>query len=377
VTSIPRPLGVPLLLLLLGAGSRPGGLGDVTEVRVWEHPEYTRVVIQLSRPAVYEAHVLEDPARLYLDIDEVWVEGAPTEPQEPDGPVVRVRAGQNSLRRARVVLELDYLGRERRTFHLHDPFRIVTDVFHDRSPGARAPTKARSFDSRPVHKVVIDPGHGGKDPGARGRKGLREKDLVLRVGRALRKQLTAKGLEVVMTRDDDTFLELEERTAIANRAGADVFVSIHANAAPNRRSNGVETYLLDTRYDSQTARVAARENGTTVDQLDDLQKILASLRLGYNERFAAPLASNAHDALVGRLRRSYKGTQDLGVKRGPFLVLFTANMPAILVEIGFVSNGSEAKRMRTQAFADAAAEGISKGILAYRDEHARRLLAGR
>ncbi len=373
----PRPALLSLLVLVLvGAGTRPSGLGDVKEVRVWEHGDYTRVVIELSRPAAYEAHVLKDPARLYLDINEVWVERDVAAPQEADGAVLRVRAGQNTRRRARVVLELDDPGRQRRTFHLHDPFRIVTDVYHEGSRTAVTPTKAQTFDSRPVHRVVIDPGHGGKDPGALG-SGVREKDVVLRLAHAVRRRLTREGLEVIMTRTDDSFLELEQRTAIANRMRADVFVSIHANASPRRRTSGVETYLLDTRYDSQTARVAARENVTTVDQLDDLQKILASLRLGYNERFAAPLATQVHRALVGRLRRSYRGTHDLGVKRGPFLVLFTANMPAILVEVGFVSNGTEAKRLRTQKFADAAAEGISAGILAYRDEHAQRLLAGR
>ncbi len=248
-----RPLLVLLLGFALGAGTRPEGLADVTEVRVWEHPEYTRVVIQLSRPARYETHVLEDPARLYLDLDGVWIDADLREPETPEstGPILRVRSGQNTLRRARVVLELDDLARPRRTFHLHDPFRIVTDVFHARRSGAPAPTAARSFDSRPVRKVVLDPGHGGKDPGARGPNGLREKDVVLRVAHALRRRLRSEGLEVVLTRKGDAYLELEERTAIANRHGADLFVSIHANAAPNRRSSGVETYLLDTRYDRQ------------------------------------------------------------------------------------------------------------------------------
>ena len=186
-----------------------------------------------------------------------------------------------------------------------------------------------------------------------------------------------EGLDVRMTRDGDRYLSLEERTEIANRLGADLFVSIHANAARNRRSHGVETYLLDTRYDKQTARVAARENGTTVADLKDLHKILASLRLGYNERFAARLAFQLHRSLVGELRRSYRGTQDLGVKRGPFLVLFAARMPAVLVEIGFLSNGAEAKRLRSKTFTKAAAGGIASGILAYRNEHARWLLAER
>jgi N-acetylmuramoyl-L-alanine amidase len=287
-----------------------------------------------------------------------------------------VRGGQNTLRSARVVLELDSASRHHRTFHLEDPYRVVTDVFRDRATDAPAPGPLQSFDLRPVRRVVIDPGHGGKDPGAVSR-GLREKDVTLRVSRAVRDLLRKKGFEVHLTRDGDRYLTLEQRTERANNLGADLFVSIHANSARRSRSHGVETYLLDTRYDKQTARVAARENGTTVDQLDDLQKILASLRLGYNEQFAARLAEKVHRNLITRLRRSYRGTRDLGVKRGPFLVLFAANMPAILIEVGFVSNRTEAARLKTRAFATAAAEGIARGILAYRDDHARRLLAGR
>jgi N-acetylmuramoyl-L-alanine amidase len=363
-----------IVLLLLGAATRPPGLGDVQDLRVFKHPGYTRVVVELSRKATYEAHVLPSPPRLYLDIDGVWLGelfreartlGAP-------GPVRRIRGGQNTLHRARVVVELDRVGRQHRTFHLQDPFRIVTDIFGEGGP---VPTSVRPFDSRPVHRIVIDPGHGGKDPGALGPKRLMEKNVVLQVAETLRARLRAEGFEVFLTRKDDRYLTLEQRTEIANRLRADLFVSIHANAARNRKSHGVETYLLDTRYDRQTARVAARENGTTVEALDDLQKILASLRLGYNERFAARVAYHLQRSLVKRLKQTYRGTADLGVKRGPFLVLFAAAMPAALVEIGFLSNRAEANRMRTKKFTRAAADGIANGVLRYRDEHARRLLA--
>ena len=366
-------------LLLVGAAVRPPGLGDVAEVRVWEHPGYTRVVVELTQPAEYATHILDEPPRLYLDIGEVWIGTQLAEPRTlgGSGPVRCIRGGQNTLRNARVVLEMDRVGREHRTFHLAEPFRIVTDVFQEPPAEEAPPGAVLSFDSRPVRRVVLDPGHGGKDPGARSRGGLREKDLVLRVARAVRTRLRGEGLEVLLTREDDRYLELDERTEIANRLGADLFLSSHANASRNRGSEGVETDHLDTRYDAQTARVAARENGTTVEALDDLHKILASLRLGYNERFAARLAQHIHEPLVQSLRRSHRGTRDLGVKRGPFLVLFAAEMPAALVELGFLSNRRESARMGTKAFVDAAAAGIARGVLAYRDDHARRLLAGR
>ncbi len=197
------------------------------------------------------------------------------------------------------------------------------------------------------------------------------------MARLLRDRLRQAGFEVIMTRKRDEYLSLEERTALANRHKGDLFVSIHANASPNRRTTGVETYLLDTRYDRQTARVAARENGTTIDQLSELQRILASLRLGYHERYAARLARQTHQSLLESLRGSYRKTNDLGVKHGPFLVLFMADMPAILVEVGFVSNRGEAQRLSSSAFAKAAAVGLANGIVRYRNEHARRLVAGR
>lgn len=366
--------------LLLGAWARPPGLGDVTEIRTYDHGDYTRVVIQLSREAPYVAHEIRQPPRLYIDIDQTWIDRPLRAAREFDGaaPLRAVRGGQNQLERARVVIELERPGVRRRMFHLQNPFRIVVDVYAGDAtrPLPRPAGPLDTFDARKVNRVVIDPGHGGKDPGARGPK-MYEKDLVLRIAKGVRKRLEKKGVEVMLTRDDDTFVPLEERTARASRWKADLFVSIHANASRNRRHEGVETYLLDTRYDKQTARVAARENGTTVEQLNELQMILASLRLGYNERYAARLAKDVQKSLVRELRTKHAKTPDLGVKRGPFLVLFMADMPAILVEVGFLSNKRESARMRSKQFPTRAADGIARGILAYRADHARQLLAER
>jgi N-acetylmuramoyl-L-alanine amidase len=378
--SRPRAWLAAASLLLLGAWVRPPGLGEVTEIRSYDHGEYTRVVIQLSREATYRAQEISSPPRLYVDIDRTWIEAPQRAAQRFEGaePLVRVRGGQNQVDRARVVLELDADGAHYRAFHLADPFRIVIDVFARKPRGGESRAEGPvPFAERQVRRVVIDPGHGGKDPGATGRGRLHEKNLVLKISREVRKRLEREGMEVLLTRDRDEFLPLEERTARASRWKADLFVSVHANASRNRKTHGVETYLLDTRYDRQTARVAARENGTTIAQLNDLQIILASLRLGYSERYAARLAANVHGSLVKSLRHQHSRTNDLGVKRGPFLVLFMADMPAVLVEVGFLSNRAEAKRLQGDAFTRSAAAGIARGIVAYRDEHARRLLAER
>jgi N-acetylmuramoyl-L-alanine amidase len=393
-------LGV-VALASLGAAHRPPGLGDVSGIAIADHGSRTRVVVELSRQATYAVHHVDSPPRLYVDIDGTWIERAHAQPRAvaSPGPVARVRGGQNTLRRARVVLELDGAGRRYRAFHLAEPFRIVLDVFDADAPpplldttsgpqhGGAEPRPAdpgpavhgvgSSFDTRPVQRIAIDAGHGGKDPGAIGAGRVREKDVVLRIAQALRGELQREGFDVVLTRDRDRYLTLQERTDRANRADADLFLSIHANSSPRRATSGVETYLLDTRYDRATARVAARENGTSVAQLSQLQMILASLRLGYRERFAANVAHSIHRSLVTELRVGYGRVHDLGVKRGPFMVLFHADMPAVLVEVGFVSNRADARRLDSREFARHAARGIARGVVRYRDEHARSLVAGR
>jgi N-acetylmuramoyl-L-alanine amidase len=370
-----------LALVLLGAGVRPEGLGDVRKISVESQATRTRVVIELSRKASYTIHELQSPRRAYIDIDEVWLEAPIGTPQtlEAGSSLRVVRGGQNTLRRSRVVLELAAGASSPVVSVLESPFRIVAEVKAGfvLPPSASAPGDSEDWDQRGVRRIVIDAGHGGKDPGALGPAKVREAAVVLAIARELERELSRRGFEIVMTRNRDVFLTLEARTDIANRRDADLFLSIHANAAKNRKLAGVETYLLDTRYDRQTARVAARENGTTIAQLSELHKILASLRLGNNERYAARYAELVQSSLVSRLRKAHPDTVDLGVKRGPFLVLFQADMPAILVEVGFVSNPAEVKRLSSKSFARIAAEGIANGVSAYREQQARRIVAER
>jgi N-acetylmuramoyl-L-alanine amidase len=425
-----KPLGVVTALLLalgsLGAGVRPAGLDDVKSISVVDEPGVTRVVVELSAKAKFETHELQNPQRLYIDVDGTWLEGPIGAPQ-PGGvgsPLRVARGGQNTLTRSRIVLELVRSEVTPKIYTLERPYRIVAELPNSiraaepkaapapsgpktdvAAAGPRVTPKAKpmpapapavtpeptvtavpapalepqpDWDERSVRRIAIDAGHGGKDPGAMSAaQKMREANLVLAIARELRRELVVRGFEVVMTRDDDVFLPLGERTDIANRRDVDLFLSIHANAAKSKKLAGVETYLLDTRYDKQTARVAARENGTTVKELSGLHMLLASLKLGNNERYAARYANLVQSSLIRRLRRSYSDTIDLGVKRGPFLVLFQADMPAILVEVGFVSNAAEGKRMVTRDFARASAEGIADGVSAYREQQERRIFARR
>ena len=357
---------------LLGA-ERPRGLADVTAVRHWSYPDYTRIVIETTAPVRPKGAVqklqadrkAKRPARLYVDLDGLWVgrrylEGLAV----GDGLLQGVRLGQNTLRATRVVLDLERYARHR-LIELSHPHRIVIDVYGRRKAPEQDLRLAPSL--RPVRTVVLDPGHGGRDPGAVGVKRLREKEVTLRLARALGPKLEARGFNVVYTREEDRTLSLEERTAIAEAAGGDLFVSLHANASRRRSARGIETYYPDANHTRHTLRVAARENGIRSDRLDALQTTLARLRRSAElSPHSQRLAELVHGQLVGGLPRSYGSVEDLGVKKGPFYVLFLSDMPAILVEIGFLTNKREARRLRDGDYLTAVAEHISVGLSQYR-----------
>jgi N-acetylmuramoyl-L-alanine amidase len=361
---------VLLLPLLLGV-KRPPNLGDVAEVRHWSYDEYTRVVVELDRLVQTEVRRLPAdgssgrPERLYLDLPEVWV-GRSYSDAIPvgDGLLRGIRLGQNTLRNTRLVIDLERYERHRLMI-LSSPPRVVVDVYGERSPpraGRRLPPA-----QRPVRRVVLDPGHGGRDPGAISRSGQREKDVVLRLALALRPRLQARGFEVVLTRDGDRTLELEERTALAEGVGGDLFVSLHANAAPNRRLRGIETYYLDKSHERHTVRVAAHENGISPAELDSLQRTVAGFRISEVSERSEQLASSVHRSMLSGMRERYGKVTDLGIKKGPFFVLYLSNLPSILVEIGFLTHPDEERRLKEPAYLNALADEIADGIVRYRE----------
>jgi N-acetylmuramoyl-L-alanine amidase len=217
-----------------------------------------------------------------------------------------------------------------------------------------------------IGRIVIDPGHGGHDTGTIGPTGLREKDVVLDVGLRLKKLLERKtGCEVVMTRSDDTFIPLEERTAIANSKAADLFVSIHANASSDRSARGIETYYLNFTSNPDALQVAARENATSqesVHQLQDLiKKIALTEKIEESEEFARQLQKEVY-----RRTSQLSGQQrDRGVKKAPFVVLIGANMPSVLAEISFLTNPRDEKSLRRADYRQKIAEALYQGILDY------------
>ncbi|MDE0885150.1 MAG: N-acetylmuramoyl-L-alanine amidase [Myxococcota bacterium] len=384
------------LALMLVAAERPPGLGDVRDVRTWSYPDYTRVVVELSRPIELESDPTvrlpanaraERPERLYLDLPGIWVGRRYNEGLSVgDGLLQGVRLGQNTRTTSRLVVDLERYEHHR-MFTLRSPDRVVIDVYGEPRP-IHSTAEARredpgkgsnsrlSMEIRRLHTVVIDPGHGGKDPGAIGIRGVHEKDINLKLARKLAQRLRARSFKVVLTRDDDRFLNLEERTAIAESSGGDIFVSIHVNASENRDLRGIEVYYLDEEHERHNLEVAARENGVEPGEVDALQETLARLRVSEASRYSESLARYVHRDLTRGLAQTYGGVSDLGVKKGPFYVLFMSSMPAILVETGFLTNPKDAQLLSSDNYLEVVAAQIAAGLGHYRNGNRQQAKSG-
>jgi N-acetylmuramoyl-L-alanine amidase len=216
-----------------------------------------------------------------------------------------------------------------------------------------------------VSRIVIDPGHGGQDPGAKG-KSINEAELVLDIALRVEKLLEQMpGVEVILTRRTDQYISLQERTAIANRVGADLFLSIHANASPNSSAGGVETYFLNFATNMSAAAVAARENAASGQGMGDLPDFLKQIALNNKLDESRDFATAVQAAMIERLRRSNKSVKDLGVKQAPFVVLIGAAMPSVLAEVSFVTNAQEARLLRSNAYRQRIAEALVSAISKY------------
>jgi N-acetylmuramoyl-L-alanine amidase len=215
-----------------------------------------------------------------------------------------------------------------------------------------------------VARIVIDAGHGGHDPGAKAR-GLEEADLVLDVALRLEALLKDAGVEVIMTRRTDTFIALEERTAIANRAGADLFLSIHSNASASDLAHGIETYFLNFAPNPQAEAIAARENAGGSKTMRNLPDIVRAIALNNKIDESRDFASMVQNAMYTKLQKSNKTVRNLGVKQAPFMVLVGATMPSILAEISFITNRNEATLLKTDKYKQQIAEALLAGILRY------------
>jgi N-acetylmuramoyl-L-alanine amidase len=230
--------------------------------------------------------------------------------------------------------------------------------------GQRSLTRALGLK---ISRIVIDPGHGGHDTGTIGPHGLMEKDLCLDVALRLGHEIEEKlpGAEVVYTRKDDTFIPLEQRTAIANEAKADLFISIHANSSHDEAARGIETYYLNFATSAESMEVAARENALSQESLHDLQDIIKKIARNEKVEESKELASDIQDSLTHRLQLVSQNERNRGVKKAPFVVLIGANMPSVLSEISFISNPSDEKLLKKTDQRQRVADGLYRGIASY------------
>jgi N-acetylmuramoyl-L-alanine amidase len=467
-----QPAG-PMHVAKTGA-KRHGQMAQVTGIRHWSTPDYTRVAIDLGDDVTYEAARVPNPDRIYFDLhgtrlaqELVGKSFAVTD----DGFLKKIRAAQFSNDMTRIVLDVNDVT-EYSAFLLPNPYRLIIDI-HGGSkaePGApvvsvpmqRAATASptvpnttamksgSSFDvaalsaqpgrveatsqptSQPISavvkdagaaegvelsgssaspstsavtkrtkkgkavkdadalparaavptadgetslvralglkigRIVIDAGHGGHDSGTIGAGGIEEKDVVLdvalRVGQLLHDRL---GAEIIYTRSDDTFIPLETRTAIANKAQADLFLSIHANSSPDASARGVETYYLNFTSSPDALETAARENAVSDQSIHQLSDLVKKIALKDKIEESREFASDVEASLYGGLQKGNAGLKDRGVKKAPFVVLIGANMPSILAEISFVTNEKDARQLEEPEYRQRVAESLYKGVAKY------------
>lgn len=459
---------------------RTGPLPEVTAIRRWVGPSYSRIVINVGGEAKFESNRLPNPDRIVLDLLNTRLSSAlvgKTFPVE-DAFLRQIRVGQYLPTVTRVVLDVEKIE-DYSIFTLPNPFRLVIDIngppvrvaakpaepkpakatatpaaegplraaakkptpappsskpapLEDSgataeakptkgetgavaeagaakaaapsaqkettsvklptlpSPGARkeapgvvgpaqpvtpikppAPTEsgARTLTRAlglKIARIVIDPGHGGHDTGTIGPTGLCEKDLVLDVALRLKKLLEAKtDAEVILTRADDTFIPLEERTAIANEKAADLFISIHANASRNQGARGIETYYLNFTSSPEALEVAARENATSQESVHQLQALIKKIALTEKIEESQDFATQIQREIFSRLRKFSGGQKNRGVKKAPFVVLIGANMPSVLAEISFLTNPQDERLLKRPEHRARIADALYRGIARY------------
>ncbi len=404
-----------------GLAALPAALTGITREVL---PEVLRIVIQLGKEVPFYDERIDGPPRVFLDLQNTRAVETLKDAviPFPDDVVKQVRIGRQPKERTRVVLDLKQRDARYSVYTLYDPYRIVVDFERKRTSAPPTEVKTPVIPVKPpvepqvtviataasestpspvpapvptsiepdatppaplppsanvtggfslsrqlglgVARIVIDAGHGGHDPGAKAR-GIEEAELVLDVALRLEALLKEAGVEVIMTRRTDTFIALEERTAIANRAGADLFLSIHSNASTVEAARGVETYFLNFAPNPQAEAIAARENAGGSRTMRNLPDIVRAIALNNKIDESRDFASMVQNSLYTKLQKSNKSARNLGVKQAPFMVLVGATMPSILAEISFITNRQEATLLKTDKYKQQIAEALFAGVLRY------------
>ena len=411
-TPLPSPAPAPAptrAAAPVPASAPPAGPVTLRAIRREVLPDTYRVVLELDREVSFYDERIDGPPRVFVDLPNTRA----AEPLKdatipfPDGPVKQVRVGRQLNARTRVVLDLKDAG-SHSVYAVYDPYRIVIDlerastaaastVLPSRTPSittrpARAPVVVAASVSRTprataaapttppqnrngtfslarqlglgVTRIVIDPGHGGHDPGARV-NGMSEAAIVLDVAMRLEERLKQQNVEVVLTRRTDAYVSLEERTALANKSEADLFLSIHANASTIQSARGVETYFLNFASNSEAESIAARENAGSARSMRHLPDIVQAIALNNKLDESRDFATIVQSTLYEQLRKSNKTLKNLGVKQAPFMVLVGARMPSVLSEVSFMSNRAEAALLKTDRYKQQIADALVEGVMRY------------
>ncbi|HTS13249.1 MAG TPA: N-acetylmuramoyl-L-alanine amidase [Candidatus Limnocylindrales bacterium] len=397
---------------------------SVNSVQTFDAADHARIVVTLADTVKFESSHLHSPDRIYFDLHKARLGPKLTKSLEfPNGLLKSVRVAQNRPDVVRVVLDAGG-SQDCTAVLLGSPYRLVIDIHGQ--PGATAsnappqavaekvsvtvpassktaadaikpklPAPKSTLAAAPasvkappeaqpmrdgqhsltralglkINRIVIDAGHGGHDTGTIGPHGLMEKDLcldvALRLGRLIEQKLP--GAEVIYTRKDDTFIPLEQRTAIANEAKADLFISIHANSSRDHDARGVETYYLNFATSPESMEVATRENAYSEKSLHDLQDLIQKIARNDKIEESRELATDIQDSLSHRLQLISSSERNRGVKKAPFIVLIGANMPSVLSEISFVSNPSDERLLKKPDQRERIALGLYRGIATYLD----------
>lgn len=379
-TAIPAPA-------LPAKNDDDGEIATLLGVRQYAAIGHTRLVLDLSGQTAYDVESVEKN-RMNISLMDVKPAPSVSRSMEFDKGLARrvqLENGGNGV--IKVVIELASARVDSSVMVIKNPFRVVIDLSSGAaspppSPPsqAHAPSKPSTLEGKDVkppiadtgriRTIVIDAGHGGKDPGAIGPTGLMEKDVALDIAKRLKAKLESKmDCKVLLTRTTDRFLELDERTMFANSVNADLFISVHLNASRDRSARGVETYFLSPARSKDELATAARENMMALGSQDeienDLAYIMSDLASTQKVNDSAALAGSVQNSMTTGMRRASLPVKDKGVKQAMFYVLWRASMPSVLVETGFISNREDERRFKSPAYLDGVAESVAGGLASY------------
>src|SRR5271170_2613391 len=345
---------------------------DVRDVRLWAGPDSTRVVVDLSGRAQHSLLVLKDPDRVVLDVSDARLAAGSHTPPAGAGAVKQVRMAQRPSGELRIVLDLTHPIRAKSFLTVPNDrygYRLVIDL----AGAANADTPVKVQHAPPDARdliIAIDAGHGGEDPGAIGKNGTREKDIVLAIARELALKINAEpGMKSVLTRNGDYFVPLRDRMRRARAQAADLFVSIHADSIRDRRVDGSSVYILSQRgaTDEASRWLAERENASDLIggvSLDDKDDVLASVLLDLSQSASLIASQVAAERVLRQLNRVGE-VRKPQVQQARFVVLKSPDIPSMLVETAYISNPQEELRLRGQAHQAKLASAIHQGVHDY------------